>query len=137
MLNLPRIQIGSWINSLVNWLTLHGGFIFDRITSSFTWLYSNLTRFLLWPDPLIFAVIVAIVAWRVRGIAFGVFSLLGLLLIDNLQLWEDSIDTLALVLIAAVIAILLAVPWGILATRSKIVSGVTKPILDMMQTMPA
>lgn len=46
-------------------------------------------------------------------------------------------DSLALVLLASVLALALAVPLGIWAARSDRVSGLLRPVLDLMQTMPA
>jgi len=51
--------------------------------------------------------------------------------------WGNAMDTLALVLVASAIAIVVSVPLGILAARSNVASAVIKPILDFMQTMPA
>lgn len=135
--DLPRLKIGEWVEDLVDGLKRNGDFVFDQIKESLTWLYDSLADLLSKPDPLVFALLVALVAWRVRGIMFAGFSFLGLVLINNLGLWEDSILTLSLVLIAAGIAVLIGVPLGILAARNKVVSAITRPVLDMMQTMPA
>src|SRR5699024_11318617 len=51
--------------------------------------------------------------------------------------WVASMQTLALIIIAAVIAIIVAVPVGILAARSDKASAAIRPVLDFMQTMPA
>jgi ABC-type proline/glycine betaine transport system permease subunit len=135
--DLPRLEVGEWVESAVDWLNDNAGFVFDRVKDSLTWLYDGLIDLLTWPDPLLFAVLVALAAWRVRGVAFAAFSLLGLVLVDNLDLWSQSIHTLSLVLIAAGIAVLIGVPLGIIASRSGVVSAITRPVLDMMQTMPA
>lgn len=134
---LPRLKVGEWVEDLVDGLNEHGGFVFDQVKDSLTSLYDGLIDLLSWPDPLVFALLLALAAWRVRGIMFAGFSFLGLVLIENLQLWDDSILTLSLVLIAAGIAVLIGVPLGILASRSNVVSAITRPVLDMMQTMPA
>src|SRR5690625_5799480 len=46
-------------------------------------------------------------------------------------------STLALVIVASVIALVFAIPFGILAAKSRIASMITRPVLDFMQTMPA
>ncbi len=135
--DLPRLEIGDRVEDLVDWLNEHGGVVFDQIKESLTWLYDGLSELLAKPDPLVFALVVALAAWRVRGVLFALFSFLGLVLIENLQLWDQSILTLSLVLIAAGIAVLIGLPLGILAARNKVVSAITRPVLDMMQTMPA
>ena len=62
---------------------------------------------------------------------------LGLLLIDNMGLWDLSMETLSLVLVAAGTAVLLGIPLGILSARNAKVESVVKVFLDIMQTMPS
>src|SRR5690554_5959198 len=97
--DLPRLEIGDRVEDAVDWLNEHAGFVFDQIKDSLTWVYDNLIELWSWPGPLTFAVLVALAAWRVRGVMFAGFSFLGLVLIENLQLWSHSIRTLSLVLI--------------------------------------
>lgn len=59
------------------------------------------------------------------------------LLIDNLGLWAPSMQSLALVLTASVLAVLIGVPIGILCAQRAAARNVVTPILDFMQTMPA
>src|SRR5690606_34036105 len=61
----------------------------------------------------------------------------GFAFLDSMELWEDSMVTLALVIVATVIALVIAVPVGIWAARSDRVSAVVRPVLDFMQTLPA
>ena len=51
--------------------------------------------------------------------------------------WESAMETVALIIVAVVLSIAIAVPIGILAARSNLVDGTIRPVLDMMQTMPA
>jgi len=66
-----------------------------------------------------------------------VFALIGLYLIENLGLWEQSMQSLALVLTASILSILVGVPLGIVCARSATLRNVVTPVLDFMQTMPA
>ncbi|TKJ32033.1 ABC transporter permease subunit, partial [Blastococcus sp. CCUG 61487] len=68
---------------------------------------------------------------------FAVGSLAGLLLIQSMRLWEPAMQTLALVLVATVVAVILGIPIGIAAAKSSRVSAAVRPVLDLMQTMPA
>jgi glycine betaine/proline transport system permease protein len=52
-------------------------------------------------------------------------------------LWEEMVSTLALVLAASLIALLFGIPLGIAMARSDIVKAITRPVLDLMQTMPS
>src|SRR5690606_1549778 len=51
--------------------------------------------------------------------------------------WDAAMQTLALVLIATLVTVVIAVPLGIWAARNDTVSTVIKPVLDLMQTMPS
>lgn len=82
---------------------------------------------------LLFAALAALVAgWRL-----ALFTVLGFLLIVSMDRWEAATSTLALVLVATAVAVLFAVPVGILAAYNDRVSALVKPVLDFMQTMPA
>jgi glycine betaine/proline transport system permease protein len=81
----------------------------------------------------LFAVIAGIVAgWRMAVLAAVGFISMGLL-----GLWEESLETLALVVMMVVGALIIGVPLGIWAGRSRRVERILRPILDGMQTIPA
>src|SRR5690625_7283064 len=64
-------------------------------------------------------------------------TVLGLSLIYVMNQWDNSMATLALVIVASVIALVFAIPFGTLAAKSRVASMITRPVLDFMQTMPA
>ena len=73
-----------------------------------------------------------VAGWRMALLtAAGVFSF-GLL-----GVWEESLETLALMLISVVTALAIGIPVGIWAGRRPNVDRVLRPILDAMQTIPA
>jgi glycine betaine/proline transport system substrate-binding protein len=82
-------------------------------------------------------VIFALVAFVARGWMFSLGTTISFLLILSLDQWENAMDTLALVLVAAGIAVIISVPLGILAAKYQTVSTIVKPVLDFLQTMPA
>ncbi len=89
------------------------------------------------PEPLLLAGIFAVIAFWLRGTSAGVLAFVGFAFIDSLELWENAMVTLSLVLVATIIALVISVPVGIWAARSDRVSGIVRPVLDLMQTMPA
>ena len=134
---IPRIPIGQWAENVVTWCQNNIQWLFNWIADTLTWMDNGLAHLFTWPIPLIVAVVLGLLAWRVRGPMLAVFTFVGLLLINNMELWNDAMLTLALVLIAAAIAVAISVPLGILASRSRAVSVIVKPVMDLMQTMPA
>ena len=72
-----------------------------------------------------------------KGISLALFVVLGLLLIWAMGYWKEAIQTTTLVIVATIIALLFGIPLGIWAARSNTANAIIRPILDLMQTMPA
>ena len=53
-----------------------------------------------------------------------------------MDLWEESMETIALVTVSVAISVVVAVPLGILAARRPRLEAALRPILDIMQTVP-
>lgn len=88
------------------------------------------------PPFLFIALVCAIVYWLHRSWKLVAGIALGLLLILNLGYWERTIETMALVVLATLIAILFAIPLGIVAAHRKWLYTAIRPVLDLMQTVP-
>ncbi|MGK3939539.1 ABC transporter permease/substrate binding protein [Streptomyces caeruleatus] len=134
---MPRIPLGDWVNDTVDWLLDHVAWLFDFFKTVFTGTYDGIDAVLQAPHPLLLAGIFAVIAFWLRGTLAGVLTFAGFAFIDSLDLWEDAMTTLSLVLVATIIALVIAVPVGIWAARSNRVSGLVRPVLDFMQTLPA
>lgn len=132
-----RIPIGDWAEAIVDFLGDTLGGFFDLISTVLKAVYEGLGWALVSPPFWLIIALFAALAFVVRGWKLAVGTALGLLVIVGVDQWENAMDTLALVLVAAVVAILIAVPLGIWAARSDRVSRVVRPILDLLQTMPA
>ncbi|MGA5196980.1 ABC transporter permease/substrate binding protein [Streptomyces exfoliatus] len=134
---MPKLPLGEWVDSSVDWLQAQFSWLFDAVSTGVTGLYDGIDAVLSAPQPLLFAGILAVVAWWLRGLAAGVLAFAGFALVDSVQLWDEAMATLSLVLVATLVTLVIAVPLGIWAARSKSVSAVLRPVLDFMQTMPA
>ncbi|MEU6808692.1 ABC transporter permease/substrate binding protein [Streptomyces sp. NPDC046831] len=134
---MPRIPLGDWVNTAVDWLLGHMAWLFDFLKTVFTGTYDGIAAVLQAPEPLLLAGVFAVLAFWLRGTLAGVLTFAGFAFIDSLELWDDAMVTLSLVLVATMIALVVSVPVGIWAARSDRVSGVVRPVLDFMQTLPA
>ncbi|MHB9849916.1 ABC transporter permease/substrate binding protein [Streptomyces krungchingensis] len=134
---MPRIPFGDWVNDAVDWLLHHMAWLFDFFKVVFEGAYDGINAVLQAPQPLLLAGIFAVVAFWLRGASAGVLAFAGFAFIDSLGLWEDAMVTLSLVLVSTLIALVISVPVGIWAARSDRVSGLVRPVLDFMQTLPA
>ncbi len=133
----PRIPVGDWINDILDWLTTHIAWLFDFIKIVLDGFYDGLNYVLATPSYLVIIVVLAVLAYFVRGWKFALATIIGFYLIRGFNQWENAMSTIALVLVAVVIALAIAIPLGIWAARSNTVSRIVKPILDLMQTLPA
>ncbi|MEU9155298.1 ABC transporter permease/substrate binding protein [Streptomyces sp. NPDC048417] len=134
---MPRLHLGDWVDSGVNWLVAHMSWLFDAIRAVVEGMYDGIDGVLTAPAPLLLAGIFAVLAWWLRGLTAGVLAFAGFALVDSLDLWDRAMSTLALVLVATVIALVISVPLGIWAARSRAVSATVRPVLDLLQTMPS
>ncbi|WP_030959472.1 ABC transporter permease/substrate binding protein [Streptomyces sp. NRRL S-378] len=134
---MPRMPLGAWVDSGVDFLQSRLSWLFDAISALVTGLYDGLVAVLSAPAPLLFAGILAVAAWWLRGLLAGLLALAGFALVDSVGLWSDAMSTLSLVLVATLVTLVFAIPLGIWAARSDRVSAVLRPVLDFMQTMPA
>jgi glycine betaine/proline transport system permease protein len=134
---LPRVPVGDWIDGALDWLTDNLEPLFDAVSTVTEGGVEGLSGLLLLLPPVLFAVLLAGLGLAARSTVFAAGSLAGLLLIQSMRLWEPAMETLALVLIATLVSVLIAIPLGIAAAKNARVSAVVRPVLDFMQTMPA
>ena len=80
---------------------------------------------------------IALLAWVLRrSVGLAVFIVASLLFIMNQGYWDATLETLSLVLVAALIATLIGVPLGIAAAKRPRLYAAMRPVLDLMQTLP-
>lgn len=133
---LPRIPVGDWFQAVVNWLEDNIGPFFDFIDLVVRTAVSGLTTALNWPPALVMVALFTLLALWLRSWKFALFTLIGFGLVVSMQEFAATMQTLALVLVASVVAIVVSVPLGILSARRPRVGQAVRPVLDLMQTMP-
>ena len=136
---IPKIPLGDAVEYLVDQTDTYFGWLFDAISTIIDIFVSSLYDLLFLIPPLILIILIATLGWYIsdRDKMTGILIAAGLLLILNLDLWEESMQTLALVISSSVIALIIGIPVGIWASRSEAADKITRPILDLMQTMPS
>lgn len=145
-LTVTKIPIGPIAKEAVNWLTTNGKGLFDFLK---VFLQAGIDAVLyVLQGPFASAggkfayamVLIALVtglSWYFRrSIGVAIFTFLGLLLIANQGYWKETTETLALVLAATGVSMLVGVPLGIAAARRPLFYSILRPILDLMQTIP-
>ncbi len=142
-----KIMIGQGAKVVVDWLTTNLSGFFDVIaailqSSIDAILWVLLGRFAedtaLAPYyPFITIAAFCLIAWAVRRkFSVVVLTAVGMLLIYNQRYWTEAMETLALVLAATGVSMIVGVPLGILAARRPLFYAFLRPVLDLMQTIP-
>jgi len=133
---LLNIDVGEPVENAVEWIRTNLSGFLDGIAAVIAFFVDNLEALLLWVDPYVAGVLLIILGlWRV-GIGFGIFCTISVALFWEMQLWPETMSTIALVLSASAVAVLLGLPVGIAMSRSDWVERLVRPVLDLMQTMP-
>ncbi|HIP80573.1 MAG TPA: choline ABC transporter permease subunit [Kiloniellaceae bacterium] len=132
-----KIPLGKWIEGFVEFLTENAAWFFDGISDVLGFLINGLIDVLQFAPPLLLVVLIAAVAyWLQRSIWLAVGVVLSLLLIINLGYWEETIETLSLVIYATLFCMVIGVPVGIAAAHRPWLYTAIRPVLDLMQTIP-
>ncbi|OZU87871.1 choline ABC transporter permease subunit [Virgibacillus indicus] len=132
-----RTQLGNYVDQLVSFLdsTLEGFFDFIYFVSSRT--INGIDDFLVWLPWWLFILIIIALGWYFKSIIAGVLYGGFIFLIGTFGLWEDMMTTIAIIVTAVIICLIIGIPFGIWMAFSKGFSQVMRPILDAMQTMPS
>lgn len=132
-----KIPIGRYIENFFDWLVENASGFFNIFSGGLRGLIELLNSGLIALHPFVFISLIAVLAyWLHKSIGLVVYSILSLLLIWNLGYWQETMQTLSLVLYATVFCILIGVPIGIYAAHHPRFYNAIHPILDLMQTVP-
>jgi len=148
-LGVPR-----WFDSLSNWVTLNdsSNFFLHSIVGGFGNLLNsatndvvNVLHWMTWLGVLLIATVFAWLAgsWRTALFAALMVSSFGVLQIPNggpngiSQMWPSAMTTLALMAVAIALSTIVGIPLGIASAIVPGVSRVLRPVLDLMQILPA
>ena len=132
-----KIPIGRWLADFVDFLNDYLFWLFDGFTIALEYVF-DLTSLILLSIPAfgMIALIAGAAYWIHRSWKISLFIVISMLLIVNLGYWEDTMETLSLVLWATVLCVAIGVPVGIAAAHRPKLWVSIRPILDMMQTIP-
>ncbi len=134
---IPKIPLAEWTESGVDWITETFEWFFDPLKDVIEVMVGSLESVFTVLPALLMVAILSAIALFLAGWRVALFSVVGLLFIISLDLWEAAMQTLALVLVAAIVSLAIGIPIGIIAAKSSAVEATIRPILDVAQTMPA
>ena len=131
------IPIGEWIEgNIKEWLFTQRP-LFKKISAPIDTVlngFESILNFI--PFPIVI-IIFFYLAFKTNGLKFAIFTLMSLVFIDLVDLWSESMTTLAMIFTAVLFCMLIGIPLGIVASRSNTFEIILRPILDIMQTIPS
>jgi len=134
-LNVP---LGKWVNQFVDWLVVNYGAAFEAFADSLLTVLVALEQVLRGAPWWVVLIAIAAITWHasknwklVTGLVIAMFA------IGTLGLWDKAMQTLALMIVATSLSVLIGIPVGIAMAMSNRLRAVMLPILDTMQTMPS
>ena len=131
------IPLGEWIEGNIKEWLFEQRPLFKKISAPIDTVLNSLDSLLNFiPFPIILFIFVFF-AFKTNGLKFAIFSFISLIFIDLVDLWSESMTTLAMIFTAVLFCMIIGIPLGIIASRSNTFEIILRPILDIMQTIPS
>ncbi len=141
MFDFPSIfhfELAGWIDKGMTWILQNWSLFFDSVSQSVLYVLLNIERLLLWLPWFAVLLLVAVSSWWfIRRWWAGLLMAGFMFAIGALGLWDLAMMTLAIVIAAVILSLIIGIPLGILMARSNFLESFIKPGLDAMQTMPS
>jgi glycine betaine/proline transport system permease protein len=132
-----KIPVGKVAKTIFDWMKDNLSPLFDAISAVMEAMIEGILWLLQAPHPLILVALFVALTWYLQRswkVCLGVF--LGFLFILNQGYWEETTESLTLILSACVVCMGIGVPIGIAAAHRPRLYTAMVPVLDLMQTLP-
>ncbi|NTT86204.1 choline ABC transporter permease subunit [Tabrizicola fusiformis] len=132
-----KIPVGKVSKVAFTWMKDNLGWLFDAISAVMEWLIGGILWLLQTPNPFVIIALFLALTWGLQRnwkVCLGVF--LGFLFILNQGYWEETTESLTLILSSCVVCMGVGVPIGIAAAHRPRLYTAMVPVLDLMQTLP-
>jgi glycine betaine/proline transport system permease protein len=132
-----QVPVGPWMADLVDFIKNNTLSFFDIVSAAIGFVVDGFTGVLeAVPEPIMILALVAGSYALRRSIGLAVFVLFALLFVLNQGYWDETMETLSLVLFSAIASCAVGVPLGIAAAHRPWLFSALRPVLDLMQTLP-
>jgi glycine betaine/proline transport system permease protein len=135
--NYGYVPLAEWIEKYVkDWLFAQRP-VFKKISvpiENTLDAMDSLFNFVPLPIVILFFVFAA---FKTNGLKFAIFTFVSLVFIDLLDVWEETMTTMAMIVTAVLFCCVIGIPVGILASRNNTFEMILRPLLDVMQTIPS
>jgi glycine betaine/proline transport system permease protein len=135
--DIPKIPVGKTAKQGFDWLKDHATPFFDGLSLVLESLIAAILWVLQTPPPLLVIAVFVGLTWLLqRSVYTTILIALGFLYILNQGYWEETTESLTLVLSSCVVCMAAGVPVGIAAAHRPRLYRMMQPVLDLMQTLP-
>lgn len=131
------IPLKDWVDHFVDWIVTNLRGFFMSVKAPIEWVLSSIEHGMSAIPPLILIGIIALIAWQMAGKKLAIGTVISLIFLGLIGIWDDTVITLSLVLTSVFFCMLIGIPLGIAMARHRAVERIVRPLLDAMQTTPA
>lgn len=132
-----KIPVGRTAKIVVDWLTANLGWFFDALANGMRAIVDAVLLALTLPHPVLVVLAFTAIAYALRrSLPVALLTAAGFAFILNQGYWEETMETLTLVMSSCILCMGLGVPVGIVAAHNPRFYTVLRPVLDLMQTLP-
>ncbi len=127
----------EWVNQAEDWMKDNFRWFTRLIADQIETVMYLVEDFLIDSPWFLILMLMVLPALHYGGLPLAFLTLLSGLFWGGVGMWEQSMQTLALMGLAVMLSVIVGVFVGILSSQSDRFEACLKPVLDTMQTMPA
>ena len=132
-----KIPVGKAAAAIFDWLQANGAVFFDALSDMLEAMIDGILWILQTPNPFFIILIFMAITYALqKSWKPALLTLLGFMFILNQGYWEETTESLTLVLSACVVCMGVGVPIGIAMAHRPRLYAWARPVLDLMQTLP-
>ena len=134
---LYTLPLDQWITDSVDFIVDNYRPFFQAIRLPISFTLETIQSFFLGIPPLIFLILLGLLAWQLAGGRIAIYSIIALSFIGFLGAWEQAIVSLSLILTAVAFCMVVGITIGIFSASNPRLEKWLQPLLDAMQTLPS
>jgi len=134
---LYTLPLDQWITNSVNFIVDNYRPFFQAIRLPISFTLQSIQSVFLAIPPLIFLILLGLLAWQLAGGRIAIFSLIALSFIGFIGAWQEAVVSLSLIITAVFFCMIVGITIGIFSASNQNVEKWLRPVLDAMQTLPS
>lgn len=131
-----RIPLDEWLDAAISWITANGAWLFTPLADQLNAGFDVILEALVYLPALTIALSLVAVTFCLAGWRMAIFASLVLLYVVAASVWDETLQTLVILLIAVVICCIIGVAIGVVAAADRRLNVAVTTVLDGMQSFP-